>query len=89
MTRAQQEQWPDGVVARTRTVGGATVDIGEWDPSEGVRLSQCTGCKKVNHEYGMAFTPGGNPHMSLVDSRKWAQSHAETCRFIPEPGGAR
>ncbi|MEU7066917.1 hypothetical protein [Streptomyces sp. NPDC046161] len=88
--------WPEGVIARYLTVGGATVDVAHklnvFTPPEPVAtLATCTGCgaddttshyRNVWHgslDHG-AF---GEEHDQAA--RRWAQSHAETCRAMSKP----
>lgn len=65
--------WPAGVVARYLTVAGATVDLtGGGDRT----YYRCTGCGYGGHMWWHEDTARGR-----------AQSHAETCRALPRPGG--
>lgn len=67
------DTWPEGVVARYATAGGATVDlIGGGDLAQ----SRCTGCGHRS-EFG---------HKSFVHEK--AQAHAEQCRALPRPGAS-
>jgi hypothetical protein len=66
--------WPDGVIARYLTVGGATVsvwDATEWSPLRAV----CGGCGGSSRDGGPDSTSPG----------RWAQSHAWRCRALPRP----
>jgi hypothetical protein len=74
--------WPDGVVARYLTVGGATVDIRpthnpEWDDRH---EATCTGCAANDWQPYL-----NSPLNDLARARTWAQAHAETCRAMPAP----
>jgi hypothetical protein len=70
------ELWPDGVIARYLTVGGATVDLtGSDDRTYG----QCTGCP---------YTMGGT-WWSEDSAHDMAQAHAEKCRAMPRPAVTR
>ncbi|WP_107055243.1 hypothetical protein [Streptomyces sp. NRRL B-1381] len=69
-----QTPWPEHTLARYLTVGGATVDIDE------LNMSRCTGCNEDDSDD--RFVSRGNP---LRRARRWAQSHAETCRAMPKP----
>ncbi|MFE7059595.1 hypothetical protein ACFVAO_30760 [Streptomyces californicus] len=69
-----QTPWPDHTVARYLTVGGATVDIDE------LHMSRCAGCDKDDSDD--RFVSRG---ATLCRARRWAQSHAETCRAMPKP----
>ncbi|ETK36095.1 hypothetical protein [Microbispora sp. ATCC PTA-5024] len=73
--------WPEGVIARYLTVGGATVDIrvekddcGEGDD----HVAACTGCTST---FGSSKSDWNLQFMV----RPWAQSHAEKCRAMPKP----
>ncbi|CAM5392772.1 hypothetical protein STENM36S_06352 [Streptomyces tendae] len=71
MPVSAQTDWPDGVVARYRTVGGATVDL--TDDAECVRLL-CSGCGFGNrHAY---YPPAAH---------RLAERHAGKCRQVPRP----
>lgn len=81
------ETWPDGVTARYLTVGGATVDITAY-PSEQATQAKCTGCDSYDTtEWSQGDWSIGS-EWAEADARQWAQSHAETCRAMPKPGGA-
>jgi hypothetical protein len=73
--------WPEGVIARYVTVGGATVDIEieDADPNRRMYVARCQGCN--GHQWNDVDYEG--------EARDWAQSHAEACRAMPKPGGAR
>ncbi|MGI5422964.1 hypothetical protein [Actinomadura luteofluorescens] len=82
--------WPDGVIARYVTVGGATVDITEIDRNErggGVyeTVATCTGCptgrERFHWEQGKDKADG--------EARAWAQQHASECRAVPKPKASR
>jgi hypothetical protein len=103
MTANQTTAWPEGVIARYLTVGGATVDITEragyttsTDPTETV--ATCTGCgtaEKIewtqqvwNHTTDrMVDEHDEGGRRSTQKMRGWAQCHAEDCRAMPRPGG--
>lgn len=66
--------WPENVIARFLTIGGATVDLltaDKWNPTQ----SLCLGCGTSNRDGG----PGA------IDPKRWAQTHAETCRAMSKP----
>lgn len=70
----QTTSWPENVTARFLTIGGATVDLlaaDKWNPAQAL----CLGCGTSNRDGG----PGS------IDPKRWAQTHAETCRAIPKP----
>lgn len=68
----QQAAWPEGVMSRYLTVGGATVDIRPSSHEDRVS-SVCTGCGEED-----CFS-----HEKYIRER--AQRHAETCRALPKP----
>lgn len=73
------EPWPEGVIARYVTVGGATVDI----TSDGRRPHwHCTACPGTSR--GAYTGPFGDP-FTLSQIHKQAQEHAEKCRAMPRP----
>lgn len=96
------EPWPEGVIARYLTVGGATVDLTrtrdpqdedacEWDETR----AACTGCTNASVERWDT-----RPYIQLISTehaeqratqltRAWAQAHAEKCRALPSPEAAR
>lgn len=97
----QQTAWPEGVIARYLTVGGATVDLTVRytlppEPEPFATLASCTGCpaaKETSH-YRARYTstePFGVdehiPEAADEEARVWAQAHAATCRAMPKPGG--
>ncbi|MFL1904786.1 hypothetical protein ACJWDR_37635 [Streptomyces tauricus] len=77
--------WPEGVIARFLTVGGATVDIEEQRAGWKSPHWFCHGCTDTSR--GAYTGPFGDP-FTLGDIREQAQSHAETCRAMPRPAGA-
>lgn len=101
---APGDGWPEGVVARYLTVGGATVDLTVRttlppDPEPFATLAACTGCPdslESSHTrtgysfYGSGSTQWEDPEAADAEARSWAQSHAEKCRAMPRPeGGGR
>ncbi|MGX1220361.1 hypothetical protein [Streptomyces ambofaciens] len=71
MSASTQSAWPEGVVARYRTVGGADIDL--TDDGECVRLL-CSGCGFGNdHAY---YPPAAH---------RFAEKHAGKCRRVPRP----
>lgn len=70
--------WPEGAIARYLTVGGATVDATDT-------IWTCAGCDDTSR--GKYTNPWGTPHPA-DEIKRQAQSHAETCRAMPKPGGA-
>ncbi|MEU8199512.1 hypothetical protein AB0C10_37585 [Microbispora amethystogenes] len=81
-----QNTWPEGVIARYLTVGGATVDIREekddCDEDDRFYVAACTGCTDK------CWNSRSDWNLSY-QVRPWAQSHAEKCRAMPKPDGAR
>lgn len=90
LTAQQPAAWPEGVIARYLTVGGATVDV-RHDYTSTCDLT-CGGCTEVERAHG--YTGLRNPtveqqdHAAISEARQWAQEHAERCRAMPRPGGA-
>lgn len=94
-------EWPEGVIARYLTVGGATVDVAERsgyynrsDPTETV--ATCMGCggKQLFDWNRWLYSYSENREVQEFDeggefstpkAREWAQSHAEKCRAMPRP----
>ncbi|MFD7065916.1 hypothetical protein ACFV97_01615 [Streptomyces sp. NPDC059913] len=88
----QTATWPENVIARYRTVGGATVDITHdtlylYDTEPNVSTAQCGGCEAYsNEEWGPhAYRHDNGSSGADSDARQWAQAHAETCRAMPKP----
>lgn len=90
--------WPEGVVARYLTVGGATADVldktSPWESGTGRNLgAACTGelCAWTSHGPEFWFDAGETPmsntnYRNAVDRlREAAQAHAEKCRALPRP----
>lgn len=77
-TSAFADPWPEGVVARYLTVGGATVDIRGSYP----KYWRCTACPATS--VGQYTNPWGTP-FSDTEIHKQAQGHAEKCRAMPRP----
>lgn len=71
MPASTQSAWPEGVVARYRTVGGADVDL--TDDGDCVRLL-CSGCGLGN---GHAYYPPA--------AHRLAEGHAGKCRRAARP----
>lgn len=93
----QTTTWPENVIARYLTTGGATVDLTyrltpHTPPQADATLAACTGCPasaEHNHHrlvWGMTVQrEEHHPEAAERDARAWAQSHAETCRAMPRP----
>ncbi|WP_037868243.1 hypothetical protein [Streptomyces sp. NRRL S-813] len=89
--------WPEGVIARYLTVGGAHVDITYMcnaltPPEPYATLANCTGCpdSSEHSHYRMVWGLTAQreervPEAADKDAREWAQAHAETCRALPRP----
>lgn len=101
MSKTPQNAWPEGVVGRFVNVGGATVDV-ILNKDRTFAQAACTGetCNATEspfnyeaHFLGCGYSPVEAAQMTLDASRedaaKWAQSHAEKCRAMPRPDGAR
>ncbi|WP_051698506.1 hypothetical protein [Streptomyces albus] len=68
--------WPEGVIARYLTVGGATVDVTDTGESP---EAVCGGCPQT-------FTRNSRYISGSLDTvHRWAQEHAEKCRALPRP----
>lgn len=85
--------WPEGVLARYLTVGGATVDVIEDQPGE-TTVAKCTGCPIVQGfnwtrasgaHFNGTYRETQDPEQATADARTWAQDHAEKCRAMPKP----
>jgi len=103
MTANQATAWPEGVIARYLTVGGATVDVSEkptyYDSTDRTSsVAVCTGCDKRevidwtkdvwSHSLGyFAEETDEGGRITTPKVLEWAQSHAEKCRAMPRPGG--
>lgn len=89
--------WPESVIARYLTVGGAIVDLtltadpddeeaGEWDETH----AACTGCGATKneqwdtHPYAQLIALSQAEQIATASTRKWAQAHAEKCRAMPK-----
>ncbi|MFI2084338.1 hypothetical protein ACH43Y_28765 [Streptomyces rubiginosohelvolus] len=93
----EQTDWPENVLARYLTVGGATVDLThrltvQTPPAPLATLASCTGCptaEEFSHYRvirGMVTQRQEHvPTAAGEQARAWAQSHAGTCRAIPKP----
>ena len=101
-TTSAAQPWPEGVIARYLTVGGATVDLtrsndpkdddaSQWD----VTRSTCNGCGTTDAEawntrpYTQLITITQAEKIATAETRKWAQRHAEKCRAMPKPEAQR
>ncbi|MEU3507650.1 hypothetical protein ABZ733_06940 [Streptomyces longwoodensis] len=70
----QPTPWPDGVIARYLTVGGAPVNVSDKGEDTYWRYdTACTGC------------PHSDSFKAEEHSRRDAQTHAEKCRAMPRP----
>ncbi|GAA2218006.1 hypothetical protein ACFP3U_37070 [Kitasatospora misakiensis] len=90
--------WPEGVIARYLTVGGATVDLTHRltvhkHPEPFATRASCSACPASN-EFSHWFRSGWSSDKEERDeekanehAREWAQSHAEVCRALPKPEG--
>ena len=105
MTSTQNTTWPEGVIARYLTVGGATVDVIDdatdnrpaYNSTTHTARGVCTGelCPETFAYGKYTYDPDIYP-MEDEDFRRcvarvgeWAQSHAEKCRAMPKPDGTR
>ncbi|MEU1088926.1 hypothetical protein ABZ401_19185 [Streptomyces sp. NPDC005892] len=93
--------WPEGVIARYLTVGGATVDIAQTTRitragttstntvGDLTLTTRCSGCADSDQGvYEGLYLDLVEPVLAngySADIRDWAQAHAETCRAMPKP----
>lgn len=87
--RPTAEAWPEGVIARYLTVGGATVDT--VDDSADSTRSICTGCggdRLSTYNLLDCATREEMREDARRQARRWSQEHAERCRAMPNPDGA-
>ncbi|MGW3030213.1 hypothetical protein ACWDCB_03160 [Streptomyces sp. NPDC001178] len=97
---AQNTVWPEGVIARYLTVGGATVDLAyrltvHKPPEPFATWADCTGCPASSEHSHYRLVRGlyadREEHDQAAadeEARAWAQAHAERCRALPSPGVA-
>jgi hypothetical protein len=101
MNTTTQTTWPEGVIGRYINIGGATVDV-ILSTDRTLAQASCTGetCNATHrpfdyegHFLDSGYSPVEAAQMAVDSSRedaaKWAQAHAEKCRAMPLPGGAR
>ncbi|MGW2720826.1 hypothetical protein [Streptomyces sp. NPDC001492] len=91
---AATEPWPNGVIARYLTVGGATVDLRHdmaliVDTEPNLTIASCGGggCAATHTEkWGpYSFRTDNGSTGADQEVAKWAQGHAEKCRALPRP----
>jgi hypothetical protein len=98
-----QQTWPDGVIARYLTLGGATADVihdvtdnrPTYNSTSHTVRGACTGerCDDSHHTthytYGIDDDPERDEdfQMSVASVQQWARHHAERCRAMPRPDG--
>lgn len=81
-----ESPWPEGIIARYLTVGGATVEL-----TDGPKLitGTCTGCPEeawpTPFHYDPSMTGYRMEGWVRQGAASWAQAHAETCRALPKP----
>lgn len=97
MSREQTASaWPEGVIARYLTVGGATVDI--LDNVDSFRSgathrvsARCSGATCPWNELGCSFYAGHHLDSETFEEdwfrslQRRCQQHAEKCRAMPKP----
>lgn len=80
--------WPEGVVARYLTVGGATVEV-KNPHAEVTGVATCGGCHdNETFEIVPYNCAGGGVHAAKSNAEYacgWAQAHAAICRAMPRP----
>ncbi|WP_030506326.1 hypothetical protein [Microbispora rosea] len=93
MTSTQSTTWPEGVIARYLTVGGAAVDVTEDEPGV-CTVANCGGCPKyrcidwtrsTGAHFDGSYREYQDRESAEQQAREWAQSHAEKCRAMPKP----
>ena len=100
-TQTETAAWPEGVIARYLTVGGAIVEITQTQAirKEGGPCSntvgdlslaaRCAGClARDEHLYEGLYLDLVEPVLAngySEEARDWAQSHADSCRAMPKP----
>jgi O-succinylbenzoate synthase len=85
--------WPEGVIARYLTVGGATVDITDNSHRRGYIVAACTGerCgwRDLTDTRGYIYDTPEESRARLEEwlptSQRHAQEHAEWCRAMARP----
>lgn len=96
--QAQADAWPEGVIARYLTVGGATVDLTHdmhylADAEPNLTIARCRGenCHAHHQELWShhAYRSDNGSNGANQETGKWAQAHAETCRAMPKPAASR
>ncbi|MEW1630812.1 hypothetical protein AB0387_26060 [Streptomyces sp. NPDC089173] len=87
-----QTAWPENAIARYLTVGGATIDLTHDtlqadDTEPNVSIVHCGGCLAYSSSEWRLHADQWGDGSNWADEavRRWAQSHAETCRAIPKP----
>ncbi|MFF2809352.1 hypothetical protein ACFVT2_19655 [Streptomyces sp. NPDC058000] len=94
MSISTHTTWPEGLIARYLTVGGATVDVSHdtlylADTEPNVTTASCegAGCEAYHNEEWGQYAYRFNNGSSAADEQagKWAQAHAEKCRAMPRP----
>ncbi|MFF3547073.1 hypothetical protein ACFYXD_35210 [Streptomyces platensis] len=96
-----QAAWPEGVIARYITVAGVAIADPElaveitYTSHSGWLTATCRGCEQDEdtETHGRLDDPpeleAERVEEALPAARTWAQSHAEKCRAMPRPDGAR
>ena len=88
----QPAAWPEGVIARYLTVGGATVDLVDNRGSDRISatcMGTLCGWKKDTFLEGMTDDTPEEKQYRFERRLPWAQcdaqAHAERCRAMPKP----
>lgn len=86
--------WPEAIIARYLTVGGAHVDLRHdmhliHDTEPNLTIARCGGenCNASHEERWSAYayrTDNGSRGADQ-EAGKWAQAHASECRALPRP----
>lgn len=82
--------WPDGVLYRALTAGGATVDITLDTERSVISRAVCTGCpetEKFRVYICDAPSEDAQKELAIWHAVTWARKHAPACVFLPRPAG--
>lgn len=95
-TTTTTTEWPEGVIARYRTVGLASADVID-DTTRSrtgalhVLRATCTGERCPAEQRGGSYSIRANDEpdedflRNVARLQEWAQTHAEKCRAMPRP----
>jgi hypothetical protein len=88
---AETAAWPEGVVVRYLTVGGATVDLGPFDEDDGAMPVECTGCGQNRWGTADPAEVAKSTYLpELAPSREdWDRQYAEQLARLDAKGWAQ